>query len=299
MWQQLFKREPKKPAPIVIDTTSPTIVEEIHREFMTASEKALAEARQILETVNHDHIQKANRLERLGFKSAAIVQIAQKEKEKESANSKTAQIIMNYQERYPNYKFITEENVTVICKKYGLLCGPVSKYVGSVPEKNLTEIEAFKLRNEDIVYMITPSRVEFSYNINTDAMKKAQAYIQKHFKPIYKTEYERKYNYYSSDLTEKVREVLREYSKDAAEYVRDTDQNIEPAPLCICAPASDFDMKNVEQHGAFLDTKPDIRYSIQEVPDPVVLQRVPNGFLIVTAWGPEASDELVRNEKMN
>lgn len=35
------------------------------------------------------------------------------------------------------------------------------------------------------------------------------------------------------------------------------------------------------------------------VPDPVVLQPVKGGFLIVCAWGEEASDEIVVNEKMN
>jgi ABC-type molybdate transport system permease subunit len=35
------------------------------------------------------------------------------------------------------------------------------------------------------------------------------------------------------------------------------------------------------------------------IPDPVVLQPVRGGFLLVTVWGDEASDELVVNNKFN
>jgi len=36
-----------------------------------------------------------------------------------------------------------------------------------------------------------------------------------------------------------------------------------------------------------------------EIPDPVVLQPVKGGYLILTAWGDEASDPLVMNEINN
>ena len=35
------------------------------------------------------------------------------------------------------------------------------------------------------------------------------------------------------------------------------------------------------------------------IPDPVVLQPVCGGYLIVCAWGDEASDEIVVNQQMN
>ena len=40
-------------------------------------------------------------------------------------------------------------------------------------------------------------------------------------------------------------------------------------------------------------------YKIVPVPDPVVLKEVKGGFLIVTAWGDEASDPNVVNEINN
>ena len=37
----------------------------------------------------------------------------------------------------------------------------------------------------------------------------------------------------------------------------------------------------------------------KHIPDPVVLQPVKGGYLIITAWGDEASDPLVINPLMN
>jgi len=62
-------------------------------------------------------------------------------------------------------------------------------------------------------------------------------------------------------------------------------------PLIIAAPSKDFDLTKMEVKN----------YKIQHkvVPDPVVMQPVDKGYLIVTAWGDEASDENVVNEKFN
>lgn len=66
-------------------------------------------------------------------------------------------------------------------------------------------------------------------------------------------------------------------------------------PMEICAPLKDFDTRGMEIK--------DKKLSKIEVLDPIVLQPVmfenQKYYLIVTAWGPEASDESVVNQKMN
>lgn len=57
----------------------------------------------------------------------------------------------------------------------------------------------------------------------------------------------------------------------------------------ICAPVKDIDTEGLTQVG----------HTLVNVDDPIVLHPVEGGFLIVAAWGPEASDENVVNEKMN
>lgn len=59
-------------------------------------------------------------------------------------------------------------------------------------------------------------------------------------------------------------------------------------PFKICAPSKDFDMTRLKKNGYKL-----------EVDDPIVLQPVPGGYLIVSKWGLEASDESLINNKMN
>lgn len=57
----------------------------------------------------------------------------------------------------------------------------------------------------------------------------------------------------------------------------------------ICAPIKDMNLDRSEKVNG--------RY--QDIPDPVVLFPVRGGYLIISAWGDEASDELVVNQKLN
>lgn len=61
------------------------------------------------------------------------------------------------------------------------------------------------------------------------------------------------------------------------------------AGLKICAPAKDMDMRGKRAQN----------FMVKDIPDPIVLQPVHGGYLIVCAWGDEASDEIVVNEKFN
>jgi len=54
--------------------------------------------------------------------------------------------------------------------------------------------------------------------------------------------------------------------------------------LQICAPIKDMNTSGYERRGHNL---------IKHIPDPIILQPIEGGYLIVTAWGDEASDELI------
>lgn len=76
----------------------------------------------------------------------------------------------------------------------------------------------------------------------------------------------------------------------------DTIESINKAPLEIAGPIKDFDTLNMQVNDFKLEVKP-MEY------DPVVLKPViyneTKYYLIVTAWGIEAQDELVVNETLN
>lgn len=55
----------------------------------------------------------------------------------------------------------------------------------------------------------------------------------------------------------------------------------------ICAPEKDFEISYMRKEGHKL------------IPDPIVLQPVKGGYLIVSKWGLESEDETLVNEKMN
>jgi len=73
--------------------------------------------------------------------------------------------------------------------------------------------------------------------------------------------------------------------------------------------ANDFDRLVEESHQKTIDKLKLIEamakfqhqkeLMIHVLADPVVLQPVKGGYLIITAWGDEASDELVVNQKFN
>ena len=58
----------------------------------------------------------------------------------------------------------------------------------------------------------------------------------------------------------------------------------------IAAQEEDFDTRGMYVKGHKLE---------MSIPDPIVLQPVKGGYLIVTAWGDEASDAAVVNEIKN
>jgi len=66
----------------------------------------------------------------------------------------------------------------------------------------------------------------------------------------------------------------------------------ESPKLQICAPIKDMDTSGLEIIDGYKLIK-------KYIPDPVVLQPVRGGYLILTAWGDEASDPIVVNEINN
>lgn len=98
---------------------------------------------------------------------------------------------------------------------------------------------------------------------------------------------------YSFDLIK----VSYEYKKEIdvkwearAQKIKELDKSMNLVGCCdlkIIASESELDMRFLQKRGREL------------VHDPVVLQPVKWGYLIVTAWGKEASDENILNEKMN
>lgn len=292
----LFKKTPKK----VINDNSietlisknhsyPPIVEEIHNEFYNAADKLLEEAKQILKDAEVKDVEKGQRLKKLGFIKAQQVNESEQIIEQTKLSQKQIELISYYSQHYPNNKFITQQQVKEICEKYNLVLGQVEWYKGFVPEKNLLEIENFKLLPSEKNILIS----DIGYIFKNAEILKSNDYYH-----IYPKNRKDKYTYaFQSD------DGINFYGKD--------DNNLFPEnklitegvfgnfrfkilnnSFMICAPLKDMDLE-----GKRIKIKQG--YIIQEIPDPVVLNPVDGGYLIVTAWGDEASDSIIVNQKLN
>lgn len=129
------------------------IIMQIHKEFETSADKLLQQA---LEHVNGTkHVlskEKSSLLKKHGFRMTKEV-LEQNKIDKEEALSKSQiEIITYYKQNYPFNKFIFPDQVKAICEKYNLVFGNVSSYKGFVPEKNIKEIDNFKLKEGDVAY---------------------------------------------------------------------------------------------------------------------------------------------------
>ncbi len=273
------KQEPIKSQDLIVATQSvletvantknyPKEVLEIHHEFQIASETLLMTAKSIIDEASTKDCQKVDRLEKLGFKQAGQVTEIKPLMQKAELSKEQIELVKYYQREYPLHKFITEEQVKAICHKWNLVCGDVSRFKGFVPEKNLRDIERFNLKENEY----NNTLVHETYN-GRDSIYKSY--------PISYIAQDNKLN-----ITETVKGILNEsICPYSGKYILDN-------ALKICAPVKDMDISGLELEDGYKLIK-------KHVPDPVVLQPVKGGFLLVTCWGDEASDPICVNEKFN
>lgn len=272
--------------PVTKDQTVNDIIEEIHESFFGEVEKLLAEAKisNSLETEYQTLIDKCERLKALGFTNTAEVKSAEAEigrlrglKRANDEKEILIDAIEYFSSKYPNYKFITTESTEKICEKYGLVIGSTDKYTGTVPDKNLKHIEDFKVDEVD------------------------DCYLSEHFDP--ENHRRRQFSWFEGYLNgeEFNLKMVRKFDGfNGPVYItggsRDNMFQITKETLNIVAPLKDFDMEKSELKGTQIVDK-------VEIPDPIVLKPVcyknRKYFLIVTAWGLEAADELVVNPNHN
>lgn len=279
----------------VIDNILPTkkdeeemekLIDQIHDEFNFASEEQLKKAEFLLEKLNVSGHEKGERLDKLGFMNIPQVVQYRKVADEITVNERTAHLIRKYSVRYPAHKFITDEMVQKICDKYGLVYGDVSLYTGFVPEKNLDAVERFPGIDENDSQLVVSSMSResevmsyFSYEDIKQVNPSGSIWRQLkngggwHVSTIFGKNGE--------DCPDDMPKIV---PKTRFDSVRINKQ------LYIAAPEKDMKVKT----GFNIN-----KFKVQEVPDPVILQPISGGWLILTAWGAEASDPIVVDEKMN
>jgi hypothetical protein len=278
------KKENKNQVATIADLkgkTTAEVIEEIHETFYTEVDRLLASAKiaNSLDTDKQELIDKCERLKAIGFDNTKEVREAEGEIRRlqdlktENEQKKNLVNAINYFSfKYPNYKFITEESVKKICQKYNLIYGSIGRYIGTVPDENLKHIENFKVLEDDECY-ISETIAFFPFDGR-----------ERSFNKIHKT-----FSEYKEGLNRREAQMFARVSHG---YSREINMK---CPLEIAAPIKDFNTEGMEVK--------DFKLSKIEIPDPVVLKPVifnrEKYYLIVTAWGIEASDPMVVNPKHN
>lgn len=265
------------------------IIDEIHESFYTEVDKLLANAKILksTDTQLEDLIKKAEQLKSLGFINTKECKEAQVEinrlnilKEENNSKNNLVDAINYFTNKYPLYKFITEESVKKICNKYNLVYGTVDNYLGTVPDKNQKDIANNHIKIEDHCYE----------EISEAVYQGLSKYI-KPIRNISRHTFEQYFIEYSKNKIQNINNITQFFY-----YKTYNSKEYKKCLLEIAAPIKDFNMENMNLEGTKLVQK-------IEIPDPVVLQPVifknTKHYLILTAWGQEASDELVVNNKFN
>jgi hypothetical protein len=259
-------------------------IEQIHHEFETAGEELLKSAKEIITEAASKDTGKVSRLQSLGFKQSVQVTELKPLLQKAELSKEQVELVNYYAQHYPNNKFITEDQVKAICHKYNLVCGDVDRFRGFVPEKNLRQIESFKLKNEDrgLVELVNTCCDQRSLGF----YKESELPNVKYIWAVGAHNIGRQESAVQKKLHDKALEMgIRE------EWIYIQRSGKTSETLQICAPVKDMDITGLELVDGYRLRK--------HIPDPVVLQIVRGGYLILTAWGDEASDEIVVNQKMN
>jgi hypothetical protein len=264
--------------------TQEQLIFEIHHEFDTASEKLLDLATKAKQQIKEDS--KAERLKKLGFTKLPRVLENDKNKNLLKDLNGNMELVENYLQRYPFQKFITEDQLNQICKKYHLIYAPVSRYLKDVPEKNLKEIEtAPKLQKDDIVGY----RHHISYHSDLNN-KTTRSQKKKYRKGITFDSMDSTVEYPSSTFTNLTGLNCNQYNSSGWKI-----QTTCLKDLFIAAPKSHFDLKG------FKKTSPFSFNFVTTVitKDPIVFRYVKGGIQVLSKWGLEANDEELVNSVEN
>lgn len=269
----------------------PQVVKDIHNEFNIAGERLLQESLAILKQEEKKDLRKGELLNSAGFiNSVQSGEFAKSIEVSENARF-VASIVTKYKQMFPCHKFIKNDDVLKINKKYNLNIAETEDFIGFVPQKNLDDIHSFK-NNHKLV-----NKRYFIESIDIFKMALWISFAKNKFQNYLKS-----INYTVVAESKRHAESLvygicAKFSNTShnSEYISIHGITFsEKGPFVICAPNKDFKKQTV-----FQQLLNPVATKFNTVPDPIVLYPVEHGYIIVTAWGDEASDPLVINENNN
>jgi hypothetical protein len=236
---------------------------------------------------------KAERLKKLGFRRCSEVGALERfDKDREvylkslEEQRTVHEFAKKYRAKYPDLKFITKKQLNEICRKYNLVAKQVSEYVGDIPDQKLSEMEYWLDEIDDVdmpdciyEYLLFTEVVDGKKS-NPMGMFSMVRSAQLQFTHLEKIRHRHKGR---TPLSEsEILEVFRNNGVPEKQLLMSNivSGKISSPGLVIAAPESMF-------------RKP------QKNLDPVVLQPVNGGYLVIAKWGEEANDPALTVPELN
>ena len=119
-------------------------VKDIHNAFYSAQDELL---RPLVE-VDVDPGNQGSNLKKLGFNMHPKVLAWENAVRQVNENRRSMNAMGALVHLYPDIKFITLTQVNALCTKYGLVFGPINRFVGDIPQKNINDMLKFSIARE-------------------------------------------------------------------------------------------------------------------------------------------------------
>jgi hypothetical protein len=206
-----------------------------------------------------------------------------------------------YRHRYPQFKFITDHQLSKVEKKYGLERGELSRFKGAIPERNIHEMinarvmlgdvdgnYGQRFRSHSVEWFVDGASMTGLGGLATATRLTSQEVVRRRRDG----RRNRDEAYFEMDVAPSSwsRDIDAAYRDRRMEKMMD-DRNRQSMSFVEIAaqwPNTVFISADKE---LFERPAPEL--------DPIVAIAVKGGFLIITAWGDEAQDPDVANARMN
>lgn len=252
---------------------------------------------------NHDinsFKKKGNFLQTIGFTNSIATRIY-------NGVTDAQHLINEYKLVYPNYKFILQAQLERVLEKYNLYQRDCQYFMGDIPEKNIKDIQNFKVRiddfSDDLREMMLGENTINAYKYLSEIKAGRGDTIYSHFiefLPSMEKFMSNRIELYSYNQNSSVKPKIDvDIVIEALDSFKQLGGNKDYSPLTICAVESLFNEDAWKEGKQRIIGKKEIEPKSQVDLDPIVLFEVKGGYLIVTAWGDESNDELIFNESLN
>jgi len=311
------------------------IIEEIHKSFYSMDQIVDTSIQRNLKLAyDENHTSKLKTLKDIGFNNSKSMNLLDEDlvKRDEELND----LLNEYSHSYPTLKFITDEDIIKLCKKYNLIIAPPQSYIGEIPVKNQNDIVEFKSKHPEI-------KQYFMSEFLLNKFKRWDSLKESDFDKSFEREL---YNYYNHSFGLGDENDNRYFNRTIADQyfayhdlLNRLDDTTLPAAVSYIfklykverditdKKPNEFlkhiqELANYMQNEIFIAATTDLlnvpnfarineatnkvlidagreEFIENRVPDPIVFKKLKRGAVILTAWGVEASDSLVVNHNSN